>query len=174
MPELRLRGSLRGWPNPNHINLWVATGDYTVAGSGSPTLSANAPILITNKKISRKSARKKTWKNSNTSFLLHNWKRAAHEMQLIWAYKSEGSKVSVTITLEVNTEVDDLEYTAMVTSTVTESVTNKKLYTAPVFDRCTTLNTAHLDNGFGTRAGWGIYRFGKIEFYLTPIEIEID
>ncbi len=167
MPALRLDGNIRRWPNANEMYFWVATaGEFEIGSNGLPVISPDVNMPLARFKITRKEARIKRWKNSNTSFIISSWKPEADNMYLVWGCTRTSSEIDVEGTIKASK--DGVSGEAKPKVAIRNSV---ELVSALSFDKCFTIanNVNGTNQGYGyySHTNFPIYAFGKVRTYFT-------
>lgn len=165
MPHFRLVDNIRSWPNNNVMYLWVITGEFQATSSnGTPNIGFNTHHHLNNITVSRNDAKYKRWKDSNTTFIVHNLKYESDEFIMAWGVDRPNT------TRKIGGEIglsDKLKPTAKLSASW-EIEKNVLLLTHAPFDKCLVLE----DNFHKTNLGYGllnnspVYRMSQVEFYF--------
>jgi len=164
MPNLRLASSIRPWPHPDQLTLYVVLGT-------NPGGNGQVNTLFNSLEIKRSDAG--NWRTSNLSFLINNWVDMQVDMKLLLFNKRPGNSDEVQVSVNVKTNSQGQTETQFAT---VGNVAYYQIHFAQTFNKCGTINNPFSDRGFGQRSylgvNYGVERFGKFEFYLVP-EIQL-
>jgi hypothetical protein len=160
MPGFRLTNSIRPWPHPDQLTLYVVLGT-------NPGGNGQINTLFISREVKRKHAG--DWMDSNFSFLINNWVDMQVDMKLLLFNKRPGNSDGVQVTVHVKTNSQgqtEAQYATV------GYLSYWQIHFAQTFNKCGTINNPFFDRGFGQRfylgVNYGIERFGKFEFYLVP------
>ncbi len=167
MPHFRLLNNVVYWPKSNKMFLYVITGEFTSNQSGTPTIGANVHNHLNWVNVSRNDAKYNRWKDSETTFIVHNLKYESDEFIMAWAVEDDGG------TNEISGEVglsDKLKPSVKLKASYKLTTTLVPIMHAP-FDKCLVLedNYHKTDFGRGLLNESPIYRMSQIEFYFKTI-----
>ncbi|UZD22034.1 hypothetical protein PBT90_00995 [Algoriphagus halophytocola] len=167
MPAFRLDDNYAPWPKDNFMYCWVAFSEsITVGSNGTPSIAPDVNYVLQDKEITRKEARIKRWKSTNSPFIISNWKPEADDMYVIWGYEKSNSTLEVTSSVKATKDGISTEYGFKMVSQ-----TGVQLASALSFDKCYTIrnNVNGIDVGFGYYGDTSLpkYGMGKIRMYFT-------
>ncbi|WP_137401390.1 hypothetical protein [Echinicola rosea] len=100
MPEFRLTDNIRSWPNNNKVHMWIAWGNVSELGGGTPKLGNDVNKALTSYKISRKDAKKKKWKGG--PLLISRLPYESESFTMIWAVERGASSFKLDGDVKVN------------------------------------------------------------------------
>jgi hypothetical protein len=148
----------------NEMFMWVGTGDFQLNSNGVPQISAEVNMPIARLIISRYHGRNGTWRSSQTSFILSNWKIDSDNMYITWGCTRTDANIDVTGSVTASKQ-NGISASLNVKVGVRNSV---EAVHAMSYDKCFVLrnNIDQLNQAFGFRYQYPIYGFGKVRSFF--------